>query len=135
MLGIKPARTDKTILKAIMIPIIGRVSKAIFGIPNGETTALMIRQTIAVIPMPMRPLMIPVTKFSAMNKRETSFLRPPRERITPISLTLSMTEIYVITAIMKEETTSDKEVKTTKAVVIIVIIVLIAEMINEIVSL
>ena len=117
-----------------MIRMIGKVSKAIFGTPNGATIKLIIKQAIAVMTIPMTPLKKPVTKFSAINKRETSFFRPPRERMTPISLTLSMTEMYVITAIMKDETMSDKDVKIMSAVVTIVIIISMTEMINEIVS-
>ena len=130
----KPAKTDKRMLKPIMIPIIGSVKTAIAGMPNGDTTALIIKQTIPVTTIPIIPLIVPVTRFSAINNRETSLFRPPRERITPISLTLSMTDMYVITAIMNDETTNDNEVKMTNAVVIMVIIVLMTLIIIEIVS-
>ena len=53
---------------------------------------ILTNESIYVIPTPITPDTPPIIKASALNNLETSFLRPPRERITPISLTLSITD-------------------------------------------
>ena len=95
---------------------------------NGLTIRLMIIDAKYVKPIPINPDVNPIINVSAVNKFETSFLRPPSERITPISFVRSTTETYVIIAIITLETTNDNAVNPIKAIVI----TLISDEISEI---
>ncbi|MNV65585.1 hypothetical protein D3C71_1582860 [compost metagenome] len=55
---------------------------------------------------------------SALNTRVISFLRAPSARSTPISFVRSMTEIYVIIAIMIKDTTREIAAKAISTSVI-----------------
>ena len=62
--------------------------------------AVMGKQRITVIMIPIRPAQKPTIRVSALNTRETSFLDAPIARRIPISFVLSSTEIFVIIPIL-----------------------------------
>lgn len=88
------ARPD-TPVKALSMALIGSVNNKAINIPNTPAT---------------NPIMV----VSALNTFDTSRLLAPTERNTPISLVLSITEVYVIIPIITLETTSDIDAKAIK---------------------
>ena len=97
---------------------------------RGFKQILTINEIKYVMPIPITPANKPIITVSAINKLDTSLLRPPSERITPISLIRSTTDTYVIIPIMTVETTKDKAVNAISAYETISIIVLINEIIK-----
>lgn len=85
--------------------------------------------------MPNTPAESPSIKVSAVKRLETSRLRPPSERMTPISFIRSTTETYVIMPIITDDTIRAREVKETSAIVMRLTIVRIMSNIIERMSL
>ena len=77
-------------------------------------TAFMIGINVKVIPIPKHPDKRPIINVSALNIDDIFLLDAPIALKIPISLVLSITEIYVIIPIIIDETISDIETNAIK---------------------
>ena len=93
--GMRPAIKVKNILMSTKTNDATKGSSApIFVIPDRLRIIMFVgMQRRRVVPIPIIPAAKPMTRVSALNTREISFLEAPIARSIPISFVLSRTEI------------------------------------------
>ena len=92
------------------------------------TTALIGIVARSVMAMPSTPEINPSMAVSAVKMRQMSFYEAPIARRIPISFVRSRTEMYVMIAIIIDDTMSEMATKPTSTVVITPTIVVIEDM-------
>ena len=127
--GMRPAKTVRTIEMTIRIRA---ASHGNCATPSTlvvcATIALIGKVARSVIAIPSTPEINPSMAVSAVKMRRISFFEAPIARRIPISFVRSRTEIYVIIAIIIDDTMSEIATKPTSTVVITPTIVVIEDM-------
>ena len=127
--GMRPAKTVRTIEMRIRIRA---ASHGNCATPSTlvvcATIALIGKVARSVMAIPSTPEINPSMAVSAVKMRRMSFFEAPIARRIPISFVRSRTEMYVIIAIIIDDTMSEMATKPTSTVVITLTIVVIEDM-------
>ena len=127
--GMSPANIVNTIEIPMRISAASHGNCATFStLVIFETTALIGIVARSVMAIPSTPEINPSMAVSAVKMRRMSFFEAPIARRIPISFVRSRTEMYVIIAIIIDDTMSEMATNPTSTVVITLTIVVIEDM-------